>query len=139
MKYQLKNRELQAKIEAIDPEFGERLSLRFGRWEGDKYALLLPCEGVAITLKISDSAIEEEPEYDPSKWNKWPEVLPPKNGFYRVEYKEDNLTKKAAWMWDGLVWNIKPGIFFILGSASNEVRFKPWDDQEPDEDDEEEE
>lgn len=136
MKYRLKNKELQDKLEAIDPEFGERLSFYSGRWDNDKFALLLPCEGVAITLKISSSAVAEVPEFDPSKWNIWPDVLPPKTGYYRAEYKDGSFTKKAAVMWDGYKWILKPGVYFIIGGPNNKLRFKPWDDLDTNEDEE---
>lgn len=140
MKYRLKNKELQAKLEAIDPDFSVVMSYSCGNGGSDAYVILLPSKGVEMTIKISKSALEEAHTFDPKAWNKWPEVLPPKRGYYRVEYEKNNLTKKAAWMWDGLGWKIRPGTYFLLDSANKEgIRFKPWDDPDPDEDDDEEE
>ena len=131
MKYQLKDRELQAKIEAIYLYFGELLSKSVRNGYTTTSMIILPCEGIEITLNISNSAIEEVHEFDPKAWNVWPEVLPPKKGYYRVEYVEDNFAKKAAWMWDGRGWQIKPGAYFLLDSANEEgLQFKPWDDEE---------
>lgn len=141
MKCRLKNKELQAKLEAIDSKFGERLSLYFDSCDGETSFSLLGDSEDEFSLTIYNSAIEEVHEYDPKAWNKWPEVLPPKRVYYRVEYKEDNLTKKAAWMWNGLCWQVKPDTYLLLLDCANKegIRFKPWDDPDPDEDDEEEE
>lgn len=131
MKYQLKNKELQAKLEAIYPKFGVALSSFFGNQKDKTCITFLLGQGIDVTLFIRNSAIEEVHEFDPTKWNVWPDVLPPKTGYYRVEFKDSYSTKKAAWMWDGLGWQIQPGAYFLLDSANKEgIRFKPWDDEE---------
>ena len=76
MKYRLKDRALQEKLDAmtkggfskvlekgIDPTFfcEEFLFLGVG----------------VIRVRIYESALEEVPEYDPHKWNEWPGVEPP--------------------------------------------------------------
>lgn len=136
MKYRLKNKELQAKLEAIDPDFSVVMSYSCGNGGSDAYVILLPSKGVEMTIKISKSALEEAHTFDPKAWNKWPEAQPPKRGYYRVEYKEDNLTKKAAWMWNGLCWQVNnPGTYLLLLDIANKggIRFKPWDDEEENE------
>lgn len=57
MKYRLKDKELQAKLEAIEPEFGEMLSGYFGNRSDKTCLALYLCNGIDMTLFIRNSAI----------------------------------------------------------------------------------
>lgn len=130
MKYQLENKELQAKLEAIEPKFGEKLSLYFDSCDGETSFMLLEGGEVEIFLTIDNSAIEEVHEYNPSGWNKWPEVQPQKQDFYRVEITDpDHRIYHYVMLWDGDRWRHAEGRMDRLNiDDGQEVRFKPWDD-----------
>ena len=85
MKYRLKDRELQKKLdEATDGEFSRRLQNDRERMDG---MILIGCMGMIedrrrhnhtklqrMTLCFATDEIEEVAEYDPHAWNKYPEV-----------------------------------------------------------------
>lgn len=141
MKCRLKNKELQAKLEAIDSKFGEKLSLYFDSCDGETSFSLLDDSEDEFSLTIYNSAIEEVHEYDPKTWNYWPAVRPTKIGFYRVEIKDPDFSiYHYVMLWNNDMWHHIEGRIERLNlEDGQEVRFKPWDDEEPDEDDEEEE
>ncbi|WP_418954638.1 hypothetical protein [Sutterella wadsworthensis] len=140
MKYRLKDKELQAKLEAIYPDFGEALSCFYGNQKDNTCITFLLDQGIEVKLFFRNSVIEEVPEYDPKAWNKWPEVQPPKRGFYRVEIMDpDFFLYHYVMLWKNDVWHHAEGRMDRLNlDDGQEVRFKPWDDEEPDEDDDEE-
>ena len=96
MKYRLKDRELQKKLdEATDGEFSRRLQNDRERMDG---MILIGCMGMIedrrrhhhtkiqrMTLCFATDEIEEVAEYDPHAWNKYPEVEPPKDVWMRCE------------------------------------------------------
>ena len=129
MRYRLKNRALQAALDkATDGAFSE---------------LLLDCEGVEIEVNGVKLEIEKEPikEFDPTKWNKWPGVEPPRDVPLRLEVREPDedldtpeprfgkIRKKACACFDGNDWFYWPGRSFssyISIGKSDVVRFRPW-------------
>lgn len=132
MKYRLKDRELQAKLEAIEPEFSVVMSYSCGNGGSDAYVILLPSKGVEMTIKISKSALEEAHEFDPKAWNKWPEVLPPEDVKMRVEYLDNTgehytsgrfavINGDGSWSFDGRSFTEQRYYKF---------RFRPWEDPE---------
>ena len=53
MKYRLKDKELQAKLEAIEPEFGEMLSGYFGNRSDKTCLALYLCNGIDMKKYVS--------------------------------------------------------------------------------------
>lgn len=136
MKYRLKDRALQEKLDAITKgEFSKVLEKGIDPTFFCEEFLLL---GVgAIRVRIYESALEEVPEYDPHRWNEWPDVEPPRHKLLRTEV----LTKRIDWdtpeprggqsrfkgsgIFDGKEW------YFYDATTRKEgetVRFRPWDD-----------
>lgn len=87
--------------------------------------------------------IEVEPikEFDPTKWNEWPEVEPPQDVPLRLEVREPDedldtpeprfgkIRKKACACFDGNDWFYWPGRSFtsyISIEKGDVVRFRPW-------------
>lgn len=131
MKYRLKNRELQAKLEAIEPKFGEVLSGYFGNRSDKTCIALYLCNGIDMTLFIRNSAIEEVPEDDHKEWTKWPYEEPTVDGYYRVEYKHNLQVVKDVWVWLDGSWVRDFSNFPSAWKPDfQDVRFKPWDDEE---------
>lgn len=151
MKYRLKNREFQAQLDRLSRgDFSRRLD----EWNGDRSQELVNFSfgeetGHASFPRTFETAIrtadiEEIPNYDPSRWNEWPTVEPPKGVPMRLEIRYWKATERrycvtnreCAWF-DGIGnWisndggNIEERLF-----KDREVRFRPWD--EPDEEDKE--
>lgn len=152
MKYRLKDQELQRKLDAISGgDFSEKLNTEalkrfspvlardvFTVYFGDFDAL---ANRFSVLFELNE--VEEVPEYDPRRWNEWPDVEPPRHKLLRTEV----LTKRIDWdtpeprggqsrfkgsgIFDGNEW------YFYDATTRKEgetVRFRPWVD--PDEENE---
>lgn len=129
MRYRLKNRALQAALDkATNGAFSE---------------LLIDCEGMEIEVNGVQLEIETDPvkEFDPTKWNEWPGVEPPRDVPLRLEVREPDedldtpeprfgkIRKKACACFDGNDWFYWPGRSFssyISIGKGDVVRFRPW-------------
>ena len=89
--------------------------------------------GYACELYVATSDVEEVVEYDPKVWNPYPQVTPPKEGWYRVEHDYQDDVIHRAMYWDGENWLDQKMIskrqegWIILDKGN--PRFKPWDDE----------
>lgn len=144
MKYALKDRELQKKLDKLtDGDFSRQLQ------ELDKIDFLLdviqfafgePVEGMligaykpcrfSIRLNKNEIKIEDEKGYDPTQWNDYPDVTPPEGKLMRLEvFSSDSLGQRthhhAAKFKNGeWVKDCTENTVFI-GDFDN-VRFRPW-------------
>lgn len=89
--------------------------------------------GFRFSIGIAKMLIEEVVEYDPKKWNEYPKVTPPKEGWYRVEHDYQDEVIHRAMYWDGENWLDQEMVFkrqtgWIKIEKGN-PRFKPWDDE----------
>lgn len=141
MRYRLKDRELQKKLdEATDGEFSRRLQNDRERMDG---MILIGCMGMIedrrrhnhtklqrMTLCFALDEIEEVAEYDPHGWNDFPEVEPPKGVLMRVEWREGvelrrGVARYVAWGDNKeFVWMGERGIIRQVD------RFRPWDEED---------
>lgn len=101
MRFRLKDRELQKKLDEISKgDFSDALevcsaavasALKRGKpttiWFGVQPQL---------SLEITSDMLEEVREYDPHKWNDFPEVEPPEDVWMRVERCVDGRTYHFA-------------------------------------------
>lgn len=140
MKYRLKDRELQKKLdEATDGEFSRRLQNDRERMDG---MILIGCMGMIedrrrhnhtklqrMTLCFATDEIEEVAEYDPHAWNKYPEVEPPKDVWMRCETDVNAIEHKIRHVakFDGREWRD------YLSKQVVVHRFRPWDNPEDEE------
>lgn len=92
MKYRLKDRELQRKLDELsDGDFSRQFASNkkriFAELNFLKQMILWfrKSEGPFHALMITPDMLEEVPEYDPHKWNDFPEVEPPEGVLMRVE------------------------------------------------------
>lgn len=155
MKYRLKDRELQAKLdEFTNGEFSKNLQASMEEWyEFDVHKV--PCGGPiqweAFPDDNGEKSVEEikaemaegtgrtiycrmdihvrdseiEVEYDPNGWNPWPEVTPPKKMLMRLETDEGS--RLCGYFEDGKWINASRDSYLEL-VAGNVTRFRPWDD-----------
>lgn len=150
MRCRLKNRAMQEKLDAISGnDFSKQLSTEAQR----KFVGVLGREIVQVYFGDFDAftnrfsavfeldEIEEVREYDPNKWNLWPDVEPPKGVPLRIEVREPDkdlhtpeprfgkIRKKACACFDGSDWHFWPGEPFgtyIDIEKGEVVRFRPW-------------
>lgn len=140
-KYRLKDRDLQRKLDEISGGvFSKRLNDTADVWANNPDIVFIAWEtglGEQTLFKvwIPRSDIEEIPQYDPTKWNEWPDVEPPRYKLLRTEV----LTKRIDWdtpeprggqsrfkgsgIFDGKEW------YFYDATTRKEgetVRFRPW-------------
>lgn len=135
MKYRLKDRELQEKLDAISGgDFSKRLQDPAKSEEGFAVAYddFPEINGLRhLSLFLADE-IEEVPEYDPSAWNEWPDVEPPEHVLMQVEFKEKDKERlyRYCWKWSGYEWIWVDGRDFVSVNTDNlrEIRFRPWGD-----------
>lgn len=130
--YRLKDQELQRKLDEISGgDFSKRLNDTADVWANNPDIVSIAWEtglGKQTLFKvwIPRSDIEEVPQYDPTKWNEWPDVEPPEGVDMRAEVlsKDGKVFFKGAGYFKGGDWNIA-GRWI---DSDRRVRFRPWDD-----------
>ena len=88
---------------------------------------------VEFTIFLDDEYFIQIPEYNPDKWNNFPDVKPPEPGYYRIEsnhvsYREvTKSVRKECWLWTGSYWEWvnAPGRVVNTSCHAN-IKFKPW-------------
>ena len=144
MTWHLKDRELQKKLIAIDPDFSEKLNQNCEIWDsnhdGDLCELMhfeqiLRYKNKLLgNLLFTGVQLEEVPEYNPKIWNDSRKVTPPENVIFMAKvYRAEGETvlyeclifRRSVWYH---VINGKPlGIQFSLYEGDY-VEFKSWED-----------
>lgn len=136
-KYRLKDRELQETLDAISGgDFSKRLQdpAKSEKGFAVAYGDFPEINGLRhLSLFLADE-IEEVPEYDPNKWNPYPEVTPPEYELMRVEFiwNDGSLGRQCAFFEEG-VWTYSED---RDSEVENVKRFRPWDDPDEEEDEE---
>lgn len=54
----------------------------------------------SVSIYIEKDVIEKTPEYKPDKWNLYPEIKPPKEGRYLIQWKSGNVPYFSIGVWD---------------------------------------
>lgn len=135
MKYRLKDRGLQKKLDEISKgDLSDALevcsaavasALKRGKpttiWFGVQPQL---------SLEITSGMLEEVREYDPHKWNDFPEVEPPEDVWMRVERCVDGRTYHFAARYVP-VGDSEDFEWLSEANLSIDVdRFRPWDEED---------
>ena len=144
-KYRLKDRALQKKLDEISGgDFSQKLQ------EKTPYQLTHTFVEVGFsrekgkntrwfTATFRPDEIEEVPTYDPTRWNAWPDVEPPKGVLMRVEvkYRDRDLEtpeptfgkvrERTCARFTGEYW-IRSDGSSILFQMDEIVRFRPWEE-----------
>ena len=84
----------------------------------------------SISLPTDDIEVIEE--YDPNKWNNYPEVTPPEGVWMRCEgetaggriIRDAAIFLRGKWRW----WEVGPDAGMLV--TFDIKRFRPWDDEE---------
>lgn len=87
MKYKLKNKDLQMMLDKLtEGKFSK--SLEEGIDPSD-YFRRFDVKGIqGMSISLNHDNLEGIKEYNPSTWNVWPEIKPPKNKLMRLEIWE---------------------------------------------------
>lgn len=137
MTWHLKDRELEKKLIAIDPEFIDKLQRKEGYGNYGFYLDLggYVCSGDCgvpkIQIYLVREELEEVPEYNPKAWNEYPAVTPPDNVLMRLEFTETESTGKpkrhyVAATFNGITWGTRDN--YSAGVEMIKCRFRPWED-----------
>lgn len=116
-KYRLKDHELQKKLEALDPEFGDKLQ------KGIKSSMNHILVGIMIDL----NCLETYQPYDPNNWNSYPKVTPPYDVLMRVELSNGNGYKAFLHKFiEGDLWCFGDGKVMPKAMSDSVRHFRPW-------------
>lgn len=136
MKYRLKDRELQKKLDEISKgDLSDALevcsaavasALKRGKsttiWFGVQPQL---------SLEIASDMLEEVREYDPHGWNAFPEVEPPEGVLMRVECRDGRKAcAKYRLFIEGGSWCDINGGAWPEAYSQSVARFRPWDEDD---------
>ncbi len=136
MKYRLKDRELQRKLDEISKgDFSDALevcsaavasALKRGKpttiWFGVQPQL---------SLEIASDMLEEVAEYDPHGWNDFPEVEPPEGVLMRVECRDGRKAcAKYRLFIEGGSWCDVNGGAWPEAYSQSVARFRSWDEED---------
>lgn len=132
MKYNLKNKELEASLNKFIPDFDKIFQRDCTEQYSDSfdYVLVYLVNSPIGNIKIKKSDIYKCPEYDSKTWNEFPEVTPPEGVIMRVEagLNGDRRKIKTSAVFVNGVWcepNIKSDPS-VIGPWI--TRFRPWED-----------
>ena len=136
MKYRLKDRELQKKLDEISKgDFSDALevcsaavasALKRGKpttiWFGVQPQL---------SLEIASDMLEEVREYYPHGWNDFPEVEPPEGVLMRVECRDGRKAcAKYRLFIEGGSWCDVNGGAWPEAYSQSVARFRSWDEED---------
>lgn len=133
MKYRLKDRELQKKLDEIsDGDFSARLHkerelIKDSFKKEPRLHVLWFGEGSQFSDALYADMLEEVREYDPHGWNSFPEVEPPEGVLMRVECNQI----KTCLVFENGKWRYPSGESFENYEFAFPVkRFRPWDEDD---------
>lgn len=132
MKYRLKDRELQKKLDEISGgDFSVRLNDEGKIDRSIKICFCLMDFDAHFDYEVFPDMVEEVQDYNPKAWNKFPEVEPPEGVLMRVErsdgYKTCAYFKHFE---DGSDWMHSNNLCMPKAMSDLIVRFRPWDDED---------
>lgn len=136
MKYRLKDRAMQAKLDAIsNGDFSDRLQ----ETVLDNASIVVvsfgesPCECCKhrYVAMFKKEEIYEIPPYTPNRWNLYPEVTPPQGAMMRIKYhdttSEDRKVERGFAIFDCGQWVNDSGYPKFPNNPQNYVIwFRPW-------------
>lgn len=138
-KYKLKDRSLQIPLDLISSgEFSEVLRsgiefdkdgfavVTFGSSKHDNNKALITGK---FTVTLHKSEVIKLAEYDPTKWNRYPEVTPPENEWMRVEQWSNNRCRLIGGIFRDGKWYCKQDVGgqYLEATLDNVDQFRPWE------------
>lgn len=137
MKYRLKDRELQRKLDELsDGDFSARLHkerelIKDSFKKEPRLHVLWFGEGSQFSAALYADMLEEVREYDPHGWNDFPEVEPPEGVLMRVECRDGRKAcAKYRLFIEGGSWCDVNGGAWPEAYSQSVARFRPWDEED---------
>ena len=136
MKYRLKDRELQEKLDEISKgDLSDALevcsaAVAFALKRGKSTTIWFGVQP-QLSLEIASDMLEEVREYDPHGWNSFPEVEPPEGVLMRVECRDGRKAcAKYRLFIEGGSWCDINGGAWPEAYSQSVARFRPWDEDD---------
>ncbi len=132
-RYRLKDRALQKQLDAISAgDFSKKLQdpAKSEKGFAVAYGDFPEINGLRhLSLFLADE-IEEAPEYDPTRWNVWPNVGPPEGVGMQIEIVQLDPSGKPLKLPRFCGYStFRNNYWYNIGHVDNDeiVRFRPWD------------
>ncbi|MBS6616692.1 MAG: hypothetical protein KH305_10780 [Sutterella wadsworthensis] len=129
MKYRLKDRELQKKLDEISDGGLSRMLGRLPYYtiQSSEPDFLHFSKNPHLILEVTSDMLESLREYNPNGWNSFPEVEPPEGVLMRVECNQ----MKTCLVFENGKWRYPSGESFENYEFAFPVkRFRPWDEDD---------
>ena len=140
MKYRLKDRQLQKKLDDIsNGDFSRQLDYVVSMSRNhDPFITTRPVyfeldhdTRVVISIDVTPDMVVENSSYNPKAWNKFPEVEPPEDVWMRcvmTDIHHNNRIVRVGAKFSTGAWRDHEGVAFEPRFRVD--KFKPWDDEE---------
>ena len=127
MRFRLKDRELQKKLDEISNGGLSRMlgRLPYYTTQSSEPDFLHFSKNPHLMLEVTSDMLESLREYNPHGWNSFPEVEPPEGVLMRVECNQ----MKTCLVFENGKWRYPSGESFENYEFAFPVkRFRPWDE-----------
>lgn len=138
MAWHLKDRELESKLIAIDPNFVKTLTdaveekLANNVVNDDSVVVVeLTYNGAYLGMvSVFTNRLEDVPEYNPNDWNNYPEVTPPYDVMMLIDLAKKPYGLKGFYRHseEGDCWCFADGSTVPTYLSEKIIRFRPWKD-----------
>ncbi len=134
MMWHLKDRELEKKLIAIDPDFVDNLQKAVEYHENDSTVFVGLGSGIAgrsrLIIEFRWGELEEIPKYDPNDWNEYPKVTPPYDVMMLIDLAKKTYGLKGFYRHskEGDYWCFADGSTVPTCLSEKIIRFRPWKD-----------
>ena len=129
MRFRLKDRELQKKLDEISNGGLSRMlgRLPYYTTQSSEPDFLHFSKNPHLMLEVTSDMLESLREYNPHGWNSFPEVEPPEGVLMRVECNQ----MKTCLVFENGKWRYQSGESFENYEFAFPVkRFRPWDEDD---------
>lgn len=129
MRFRLKDRELQKKLDEISTGGLSRMlgRLPYYTTQSSEPDFLHFSKNPHLMLEVTSDMLESLREYNPHGWNSFPEVEPPEGVLMRVECNQ----MKTCLVFENGKWRYPSGESFENYEFAFPVkRFRPWDEDD---------
>ena len=129
MRFRLKDRELQKKLDEISNGGLSRMlgRLPYYTTQSSEPDFLHFSKNPHLMLEVTSDMLESLREYNPNGWNSFPEVEPPEGVLMRVECNQ----MKTCLVFENGKWRYPSGESFENYEFAFPVkRFRPWDEDD---------
>lgn len=126
MKYRLKDRELQKKLDEISGgDFSVRLNDEGKIDRSIKICFCLMDFDAHFDYEVFPDMVEEVQDYNPKAWNEFPEVEPPEGVWMRVEWRDGAVVRRDVARY--VAWgDTNEFVWTNRGVICDVERFRPW-------------